>query len=248
MSPDYFSFVGQDSQGHVAFAFDNNRGRDGDAYQAEHFLVLRRTARVDHARCQRIFDNMKHELKTIPRFAVLPLSGKPQNRYMTITSERNHLTLRIDPLPERTRNRHSGAATWIGSAQATLSWKGRTIAGRVVYEYFMMPEFNRLTRIYWGMWKEFQGLYLMAGQAADVYVHKVEVLDRDLALGFYRWPTSWRVTWIGSQGPATLTVVQSERTRIANWITGGFSMGIVRGELDYAGKKRPIYGIAELIM
>lgn len=37
---DYFSFVGQDSQGKVAFALDNNRGRDGDAYQAEHFLVL----------------------------------------------------------------------------------------------------------------------------------------------------------------------------------------------------------------
>src|SRR3982750_4580299 len=37
---DYFSFVGQDSNGHVAFALDNNRGRDGESYQAEHFLVL----------------------------------------------------------------------------------------------------------------------------------------------------------------------------------------------------------------
>jgi hypothetical protein len=37
---DYFSFVGQDSQGPVDFALDNNRGRDGDDYQAEHFLVL----------------------------------------------------------------------------------------------------------------------------------------------------------------------------------------------------------------
>ena len=35
---DYFSFTGQDSQGFVAFAMDNNRGRDGDSYQAEHFL------------------------------------------------------------------------------------------------------------------------------------------------------------------------------------------------------------------
>jgi len=25
-------------------------------------------------------------------------------------------------------------------------------------------------------------------------------------------------------------------------------MGIVRGELEYAGKKQPIYGLAELIM
>ena len=37
---DYFSFVGQDSEGHVALALDNNRGRDGEAYQAEHFVVL----------------------------------------------------------------------------------------------------------------------------------------------------------------------------------------------------------------
>ena len=37
---DYFSFVGQDSQGNVTFAIDNSRGRDGEAYQAQHFLVL----------------------------------------------------------------------------------------------------------------------------------------------------------------------------------------------------------------
>ncbi len=37
---DYFSFVGADEQGHVAFAIDNNRGRDGNAYQAEHFYAV----------------------------------------------------------------------------------------------------------------------------------------------------------------------------------------------------------------
>src|SRR5262247_2740756 len=39
-SSDYFSFVGEDASGHVAFAIDNNRGRDGAAYQAEHFAIL----------------------------------------------------------------------------------------------------------------------------------------------------------------------------------------------------------------
>jgi hypothetical protein len=29
-----------DVNGHVAFALDNNRGRDGEAWQAEHFVVL----------------------------------------------------------------------------------------------------------------------------------------------------------------------------------------------------------------
>ena len=32
---DYFSFIGRDCQGHVALALDNNRGRDGESYQAE---------------------------------------------------------------------------------------------------------------------------------------------------------------------------------------------------------------------
>ena len=41
---DYFSFVGQDDQGHVALALDNNRGRDGESWQAEHFVVVRSAA------------------------------------------------------------------------------------------------------------------------------------------------------------------------------------------------------------
>lgn len=45
-----------------------------------------------------------------------------------------------------------------------------------------------------------------------------------------------------------LILTQSERKRIANWVIGGFSMGIVKGELHYAGKRQPIYGFAELIM
>ncbi|UCD78892.1 MAG: hypothetical protein JSW26_26405 [Desulfobacterales bacterium] len=37
---DYFSFIGRDANGFVAFALDNNRGVDGSEYQAEHFGVL----------------------------------------------------------------------------------------------------------------------------------------------------------------------------------------------------------------
>ena len=37
---DYFSFIGRDPVGFVAFALDNNRGVDGSEYQAEHFGVL----------------------------------------------------------------------------------------------------------------------------------------------------------------------------------------------------------------
>jgi len=45
---DYLSFVGRDDRGPVAFAIDTNRGRDGESWQAEHFLVL-----YDGATCRR---------------------------------------------------------------------------------------------------------------------------------------------------------------------------------------------------
>ena len=35
----------------------------------------------------------------------------------------------------------------------------------------MMPDSNRLTRTYLGMWKQFQGLYLVAGDGDDVCLH-----------------------------------------------------------------------------
>ena len=37
---DYFSFVGADVSGRVAFAVDTNRGRDGTVYQAEHLYAV----------------------------------------------------------------------------------------------------------------------------------------------------------------------------------------------------------------
>jgi len=275
---DYFSFVGEDGAGHVALAFDNNRGRDGDAYQAEHFLVLH-DERHGWVRLEGndSFHNRKHELRPIPDSPFFRFHGTPRTG-LTVASDVNHLRLQIDPIPERTKNRHNGALTWMGSARAVLTWNDRTIPGRVIYEYLMLPEFNRLTRTYWGMWKEFQGLYLLADRSIDIYVHShqsdriaplvgkligflarhddtepmedltVEVLDHELALGFYRWPTAWRMTWTSSKGPMTLTLSVSDRNGIGNWIIGGFSMGIVRGELDEAGTRRPIYGLVELIL
>lgn len=77
---------------------------------------------------------------------------------------------------------------------------------------------------------------------------KVEVLDRGLVRGFYRWPTAWHITWTGQQGPATLSLKQVTRTGIWNWAIGGFSMVVVDGELEYGGKKLSVYGLAELIV
>jgi hypothetical protein len=275
---DYFSFIGVDNQGRVAFALDNNRGRDGEKYQAEHFVVLHDEHQgwVNVAGNGR-YENTKKELARIPDSPFFQFENTPETG-LTITSAKNQLTLRIEPLKQRTLRTHGKSTIWYGSAPAVLTWQGRTILGRVIYESLVMPDFNRLTRTYWGMWNEFQGFYLLAEGSNDIYLHsqqsermaalagklvgflvfnevpellndlQVEVLDREFAPGFYRWPAAWRITWRGSKGPASMTLVLSRRKGIANWLIGGFSMGIVSGELSYDGRTWPVHGLAELIM
>jgi hypothetical protein len=275
---DYFSFVGRDGQGHVAFAWDNNRGRDSESYQAEHFVVLH-NEREGWVRLAGnvAYKNTTRELAHIPDSTTFQFEGAPETG-LTISSEPNRLALRIDPLPVRISHAHERAIVLMGSAPAVLTWRDRTIVGRVIYEYLMMPDFNRLTRTYWGLWKDFQGLYVLAEPNGDLYLHRqqseriaalvgtlagfavlesetdlmeqlqVEVLERAFAWGFYRWPTAWRITWTGRDGPASMTLPLSDRNTIAGWVVGGFAMGIVRGELSYGGRTIPLYGMAELLM
>jgi hypothetical protein len=275
---DYFSFVGADGQGPVAFALDNNRGRDGDTYQAEHFVVLHDEKKgwID-VLGNGSYENSKKELKTIPDSAFFQFTSSPETG-LTITSPKNRIMLKIAPFSQRTLRTDGKSVVWMGTAPAVLTWDGRTIAGRVIYEYLSIPHFNRLTRTYWGLWKEFQGFYLLAGQDNDVYLHtqqsdwiapligklvgfsvfeeqthslsdlKVEVLDYAFTLGFYRWPTAWKISWGGDKGSATLSLTTKSRKKIGNWAVGGFAMSVISGSLTYDGTTWPIYGMAELIM
>lgn len=275
---DYVSFVGADSQGRVAFALDTNRGRDGAAYQAEHLVVLHdeRTGWVETVGSG-AYPNSQRELARIPNSPFFHFDGTPESG-LTITSVKNDLLLKIGRLSHRTEQEHTGGITWMGSGPAELTWHGRTIPGRVIYEYVMMPNFNRLTRTYWGRWNAFQGFYLLAGSSEDLYLHShrserlapliaqltgfsvfgevperlkdlhVEVLDDDFAPGFFRWPKLWRITWAGSAGPATMTLSLSFHKTFTTWLLGGFSMGILTGELFYGGRLIPLYGLGELIM
>ncbi len=268
---DYVSFVGSDARGHVAFALDTNRGRDGTTYQAEHFVVLHDEHHgwidVDGGG---FYPNAEQALARIPDSDAFQFQGTPETG-LTVTSLRNQLTLAIEPLSERSRRTHDHAVTWMGSARAVLTWGGRIIRGRVIYEHLMIPGFNRLTRTYWG-------LYLLAGADGDVYLHsqqsermaalaghlvgfavldnetetlenlRVEVPNREFAFGFYRWPSSWSITWVGPAGPAALTVSATERKTIGGWVIGGFAMSIVRSKLHYAGRTIPVYSLAELLL
>src|SRR5437660_12514124 len=75
---DYFSFVGADQHGRVAFALDNNRGRDGEAFQAEHFVVLHdeHNGWMDVAG-NGAYDNLTKELDRIPDSPFFQFAGEP---------------------------------------------------------------------------------------------------------------------------------------------------------------------------
>ena len=252
---DYFSFVGEDAQGHVALALDNTA----------------------------------HELWGIPDSPHFAFQGTPAEG-LTIASEPNRLTLRIERMPIVVARQHQGGRYWMGGAPAVLEWAGRTLRGRVIYEYVFLPEFNRLTRIYGGLWRDYQGLYLTFGGVGDLYMHsqqggrlaeltgevlgfavqrrRAENLDNvtltatghALAPGLYRWPTQWQVQWkrkkpwegatgadVGlGTGSGTLTL--HDRKSFGNWFIGGFAMGIVKGEVTINGRAYSVYGLAELLI
>lgn len=275
---DYLSFVGEDGGGHVAFALDNNRGRDGNAYQAEHLVVLhdeRRGWIEVHGNGR--YENAAQELATIPGSPFFTFQGSPTTG-VTVASRPNQLVLTIEPIMPAISRRHEGARYWLGSAGAILEWDGRRLKGRVIYESLLLPDFNRLTRTYWDLWKEFQGLYLAIGGEGDLYVHSQQsdrliplvgrvagfsVLDgtaqrldnpallplaKALARGFYRWPVEWRLEWKGSNGAVETTLTLSDRKVFANWFIGGFAMGIVKGTITINGRTLPLYGLAELLI
>ena len=275
---DYFSFVGKDEQGHVAFALDNNRGRDDETWQAEHFVVLHDERKGwIKVTGNGAYENRKKELLSIPDSSIFQFQGSAQSGII-ITSLPNNLTLFIEPIPERLSRTHNGAHYRMGSAPAKLEWAERTLNGRVIYEYLLIPDFNRLTRSYWRLWNEYQGFYLSIEGRGDVYLHsqqsemiaplvgekvgflvlgeaterfeevELNTVTRTLALGFYRWPTKWDIRWMETNGFGTIQIELSQFNRIANWVIGGFAMGIVQGEVNYEGQAHLVYGLAELIM
>lgn len=226
---DYFSFVGQDPEGRVAFALDTNRGRDGREWQAEHVAVLHVEGHgwVEIEGAGR-YPNEEKTLAEIPDSAAFQFDGTPLYGFV-ISSPPNGLTLRIGPITEHLARDEPDAQFRMGSAPAVLAWGGRVLEGRVIHEHLLVPDYNRLSRVYVGTWNDFQAFYAVTEAGGDLYLHSqksgrlsslvgkldgflangerverlseatVTVLGRELALGAYRWPTQWRIEWPGEE-------------------------------------------------
>lgn len=275
---DYFSFIGSDERGSIAFALDNNRGQDGDSWQAEHFVVLH----DEKAGWQAVlgngpYENTKAELEKIPDSPAFSFQGTAVSG-MTIQSKENSLTLKIGPMKILVARKMGLAEFRLGSAEATMTWQGRTLKGRVIYEYLFIPGFNRLTRKYPGVFNDFHGIYASVEGEGDLYFHtqksaflapliekdegflflndaghslkslSVKVKERSFAAGFYRWPKSWTGSFQAGNESYEFACDLSEKKTIKNWVIGGFSMGIVKGSLTAPDRTWKLYGLGELIM
>jgi hypothetical protein len=276
---DYFSFVGQDGNGLIAFALDNNRGRDGSDYKTEIFSVLymENEGWID-IDGQGMSDNITKQLVELPSTKSFSFTGDARTGYV-ITSEKNEIELVIDGISETLKNEAGSAAFRMGSAPAVLTVHGKRTPGRVIYESLFLPKFNRLTRSYLGLFKDFHGLYLYAEGFGDFYFHyqkspflkplfgeyagfvgdedAVEIEGLELsdvsssfALGFYRWPNRWNGKFVANDVRYSFEISLKEQNTLANWVIGGFAMGVVKGTLTNleSGKSYRLIGLGELII
>jgi hypothetical protein len=275
---DYFSFIGSDDRGRVAFALDNNRGRDGDSWQAEHFVALH----DEKTGWQAVtgngpYYNVTRQLETIPNSPDFSFEGTAGDGVL-IRSKPNTLVLKAAPIKVQVAEKWGLAEYRLGSAEATMTWKGRTLKGRVIYEYLFVPAFNRLTRKYPGEFSDFHGIYASVQNVGDLYIHtqksmffspliarqegflflngrgyrlstlNVSVRRSSLAPGFYRWPEWWEGSFAAGLDHYAFTGRITDRKTVSNWVTGGFAMGIIKGSLVSARETWMLYGLGELVI
>ncbi|HET7318989.1 MAG TPA: hypothetical protein VFK23_07645 [Nitrospirota bacterium] len=168
---DYFSFVGSDERGHVAFAIDNDRSRRGNKFSADAHVFLHdeRTGWVTVSG-NGGYENRRGELLRIPDSPDFQFIGEVKDG-ITLVSPRNRLTLSIDPMQERFSRATGDALFSMGSTSATLAWGDRVIPGRVIYEYLFVlnlsPWYSYLSGLFYN---DFQGLYLETGDGGDFYL------------------------------------------------------------------------------
>jgi hypothetical protein len=168
---DYFSFVGADETGHVVFAIDNDRSRRGSRFDADAHVFLHdeRDGWISVSGSGS-YRNRGKELLRIPDSPDFYFHGEAASG-ITLDSPRNGLTLTVEPMQERFARSTSEAIFSLGSASATLSWKGRVIPGRVIYEYIFMvdlsPWYSYLSGLFYN---DFQGLYLETADDGDCYL------------------------------------------------------------------------------
>ena len=193
---DYFSFVGADDQGRVAFALDNNRGRDADPkvrrgasrelLQAEHAYAVLHDERSGWVPLQGAhrYPHPGPDVTALPDSAWFSFAGTADEGWR-VSSSANDLVLHVEPLADRLLFRDDTTLFAMRSAAATLTWRGRTLYGRVIHEGLASTAMNLLTRRSFKGLAGLEFLYLLAGNPTDpwgdLYLQKIADGDTRLA-------------------------------------------------------------------
>jgi hypothetical protein len=173
---DFFCFVGGDELGRAVFAFDVNRGRQGERTQAEYFAALW----VEGQGWRELegtgqFRDPEQRFYELPSTATFQLSGWAADG-LTVESAANQLGLRVEPVVRHTRSRRGQAVFSSGSSAGELRLGERRIQGRVSYEYCFLPDRNPLVKTYTDLFGDgYHGLYGVVGatsSGADLRFHQ----------------------------------------------------------------------------
>ena len=165
---DFFCFVGADEVGKVAFAFDVNRGREGDDYQAQTIANLW----VD-GEGWRDFGGMSEFDDPEDRFYELPSSERWSlegwtSSGVTVRSERDGIELEVEAITTHTKNKRGLAVFTSGASAGTLRLGEREIRGRVSHEYCFLSDMNPLVKRYTDLFGDgYDGIYAVLGDASS---------------------------------------------------------------------------------
>ena len=275
---DYFSFVGSDPTGTVYLAHDNNRGQTGEQFFADHWIFMYAEGNgVIPVVGSAHYPNPGKALEFIPNSEHFQFEGSLVTG-MRLRSVSNDIELAVAPLTPILRRQQPGNDTWIGATAAVLRWKGRTLQGRVIFEFIARTGFNRFTSDFGSIWNNFNGLYLRGVEGGDLYLRhhekmqadtprdsgmstiggigvleniSFEVLDsRVVADRPYRWPERWRVAFKHGGANWTLEAETMALEEIADWKTGGFAMSIIKGRARRTNDNVVVNveGMAELLI
>lgn len=275
---DYFSFVGEDDEGLVAFAIDNNRGQFGDLYQADHFIEYFDDKRgFVRMKGDGRYPNNARTVTEIPPSEHWRVKGKPESG-ITLSSRNNELNLIVPPLAPIYRNTTAFGSFWVSSSNAKLTTGNREVDGRLIYEFIQFNDRNRLAGIRKGPWQNFNGLYVAIDGKYDLYFHHRDdpapLAEQRAGFatwsepsritnlqpapgesvkaddGSYHWPMTWGGTFSYQDNAYQYLMRARNRDVVHNWETGGFAMSIVDGEVWSVDgdERRQAVGYAELLI
>jgi hypothetical protein len=275
---DYYSFIGSDAQGAVYLAHDSNRGQTGEQFFADHWIMMYAEGLgVVPIIGSAHYPNPSKTLETIPDSENFQFRGTVAGG-MRMLSKSNDIDMTVDGLSPVLQRQTPDNNYWIGAAPAVMRWKGRTLTGRVIFEFIARTGFNRFTSDFGANWNNFNGLYLITEDNRDLYLRyhervqpgvpkesgmstvesngvlsniKFEIKEsRTVDNRSYRWPTGWESSFTHLGAEWRLQATTSHLEEVADWNKGGFAMSIIQGEMAQAdgSGKRKFKGWAELLI